>query len=193
MFIRDLLVVLGFTNGDWVEKHPLDGKRQHIVKRTYTRHKQQEEFRAPGGERRFTAEQENKKKLVDQNLLHDFVEELLRHELVLQRCALPGINLITLMHGHEHTGQALVQKVWNNLQTCPSPSDGICTAVQIVLRRDLKAQDPTWVEVAEVIQELEGMIYEKLVQELLGELQQVLSGRVQNLRQEWHRYVHIKI
>lgn len=181
VFIRDLLVASGLTNGDWVDKHLLDAKHKHIVQRPHIRHKQQEDFGVPGSvplKRRFTAEQKTKKKLVDQHILYDFVEELLRHELVLRKCAQPGIYLTTLIHEHEHKGQALVQKVWNNLQTCPSPaSNGICTKAQLVLERDLKAQEPTLVEAYEVARELEEMIYENLVQELLEELKQVAALR----------------
>jgi hypothetical protein len=130
-------------------------QHQHIVQRPYVPHK-----------RRIAAGQRNQKKLVDRHILHDFVEELLRHELVLRECAQPG-----MMREHEHQGQALVQKVWNKLQTFPSPaSGGTCTAVQLVLQRDLQAQEPTLVEVAEVVRELEERIYQSLVQELLEEL-----------------------
>ncbi|KAG0580499.1 hypothetical protein KC19_4G177700 [Ceratodon purpureus] len=175
VFIRDLLVGSGLTNGDWVERHLLDATHEHIVQRPYTRYKHQEDFpEVVLLKRKFTAEQRNKRRVMDRHILCDFVEELLRHELVLRECAQLGIYLTTLRDGHELKGQALVQKVWNKLQTCPAPaSNGICTTVQLVLERDLKDQDPTLVEVYEVGQELDEMIFENLVQELLEELQQV--------------------
>lgn len=163
--IRDLLVASGVTNGDWVDKHLLNA-RQHVVNPTQTT-----PFKLTANVGSISFERRNKK-LAEKRILYDFVEELLRHELELRKYAQPGIiNLAPSTYEHEPKGQALVQRVWNNLQICPSPaSEDICTIVHRILQRDLKSQGSAWVEKAEVMEELENMIYEDLMQELLEEL-----------------------
>ena len=187
VFIRNFLVASGLTNGDWVDKRPLDAKHQLMAKPTQTtshRQRKQQDFKVPGSvsfERWSIAAQANKKKLMNEHILCDFIGELLKHEMVLQKYAQPGINPTASLHEHERKEQTLVQKVWNNLQTYPTPtSDGIYTTVQLFVERDLKAQNPTSLEVVQVIRELEDMIYESLVQELLQELK--LSATVSNFK-----------
>lgn len=163
-FIRDLIMVSGLTNGE----NSLLNARQHVVNRKQIPHR----LNANSESISFEKSRNSKKKLVEKRILYDFVQELLRHELELRKCAQLGINLI---HEHERQGQALLQRVWNHLQICPIPaSDDVCTTVGSILQRDLQSQGLGFrVEMAEVTEDLERMIFEDVMQELLRELTNV--------------------
>lgn len=172
-FIRDLLVASGITNGDWVDKHHLLNAMQHVISPAQkTPYRMTAKDGSFSSERRLAvAERRNKKKLIEKRTLHDFVGELLTRELEFRKCAQIGMNLALSRPEYQWKGQAIVQKAWNQLQTCPSASDDICTTVQNILQRDLKSQPgSSWVEMTEVMEELDKMIYQDLMQDLLEEL-----------------------
>jgi len=173
VFIRDLLVASGITNGDCVDKHHLLNARLHDISPTQTTPYRliTKDGSVPFERRSAAAERRNKKKLLEKRILNDFVEELLRHEFEFRKCIQLRMSLAQSIPEHEREGQALAQRVWNHLQICPFPaSDDTYTAVQNILQRDLKSQGSTWVEMAEVMEELDKLIYQDLMQELLEEL-----------------------